>query len=135
MVKLLVGVRGSGKTKSLIELVNNAAHETRGSVVCIEEGNKLHFDVTYKARLINTEEYAVSDAKSLYGFIAGIAASNNDITDIFVDSALKICGNDMTAFEEFIFRIEKLAEQAGFHFTATVSTPVETFPESMKKFC
>ena len=95
MVKLIVGLKGTGKTKTLIELVNKAAEESKGAVICIEKGSKLNYDITHKARLIDTESFMVSDAQALYGFIAGITASNHDITDIFVDSALKICGNDI----------------------------------------
>ena len=95
MVKLIVGLKGTGKTKTLIELVNKAATESKGAVICIEKGNKLNYDITHKARLIDSDSFMVSDAQALYGFIAGITASNHDITDIFVDSALKISRNDM----------------------------------------
>ena len=108
MIKLFIGAKGSGKTKTLIELVNSAASSSKGSVVCIEKGDKLRFDITSKARLIDTEDYYVDDADKLCGFIAGILASNSDITDIFVDSSLKICGNDVEAFEELLKGVEKV---------------------------
>ena len=79
MLKLLIGVKGTGKTKTLIELVNDALSKTQGDVVCIEKGIKLRYDVKYQARLINTNEYLVFDGESLYGFIAGILASNHDV--------------------------------------------------------
>ena len=107
MIKLFIGGKGSGKTKALIELVNRAAAETQGSVVCIEKGDKLKLDVTYKARLIDTDMYAISTGEELYGFIAGILSSNNDITDIFVDSALKICGNDTLDFEKILRKLQR----------------------------
>ena len=88
MIKLFIGGKGSGKTKTLIEMVNNAVEASKGNVICIEKGDKLIHDITYKARLIDTDAYSVADAEALYGFIAGILASNSDITDIFVDSAL-----------------------------------------------
>ena len=75
MVKLIVGVRGTGKTKALISMVNEAAAESKGSVICIEKGNKLNFDITHKARLIDADAYMIADAQALYGFVAGIAAS------------------------------------------------------------
>ena len=86
MVKLIVGVRGTGKTKTLIEMVNGAVASSKGSVICIEKGNKLNYDITDKARLIDVDAYAVEDAQALYGFIAGISASDHDITDLFIDS-------------------------------------------------
>lgn len=134
MVKLIVGVMGTGKTKTLIELVNQAVLETNGSVVCVERGEKLNYDVSHKARLIDTKKFSVANAEALYGFIAGISASNHDITHIFVDSALKICGNDMQAFEEFIAKVDALAENAGFSCVMTSSVPVEVCMVKLKKY-
>ena len=132
MIKLFIGGKGSGKTKTLIELTNNAAQTSNGSVVCIEKGDKLKHEITYKARLIDTDAYAVCDAEALYGFIAGILASNNDITDIFVDSSLKICGNDVVAFESMLAKLEKIAEDVNVVMSASI--PVEEASEGVKKY-
>ena len=132
MIKMYIGSKGSGKTKTLIELVNNAANSTKGSVVCIEKGDKLKLDITYKARLIDTDYYAVCDADSLYGFIAGILASNSDITDIFVDSALKICGNDVAAFEAILPKLDKVAKDINLVMTNSIA--VEDCPDSIKAY-
>ena len=134
MVKLIVGLKGTGKTKTLIELVNKATEESKGSVICIEKGNKLNYDITHKARLIDTESFMVSDAQALYGFIAGITASNHDITDIFVDSALKICGNDVDAFTVFVKEVDKLATVAGYNCVMTVSAAVEDCPDALRAY-
>ena len=132
MIKILIGGKGSGKTKTLIELTNNAAQTSNGSVVCIEKGDKLKHEITYKARLIDTDAYAVCDAEALYGFIAGILASNSDITDIFVDSSLKICGNDVAAFESMLPKLEKIAD--GVNVVMSASIAVEEAPEGIKKY-
>ena len=132
MIKLFIGGKGSGKTKTLIELTNNAAQTSNGSVVCIEKGDKLKHEITYKARLIDTDAYAVCDAEALYGFIAGILASNSDITDIFVDSALKICGNDVAAFETMLPKLEKISENVNLVMSASIA--VEEAPEGVKKY-
>ena len=132
MIKLFIGSKGSGKTKTLIELTNNAAQTSNGSVVCIEKGDKLKHEITYKARLIDTDAYSVCDAEALYGFIAGILASNNDITDIFVDSSLKICGNDVAAFENMLPKLEKIA--ANVNVVMSASIPVEEAPAGVKKY-
>lgn len=134
MVKLIVGVKGTGKTKTLIDLVNKATEESKGSVICIEKGSKLNYDITHKARLIDTESFMVSDAQALYGFIAGITASNHDITDIFVDSALKICGNDMSAFVAFVKEVDKLSTVAGYSCVMTVSAAVEDCMTNLREY-
>ena len=134
MVKLIIGRKGTGKTKALIELVNTATANSKGSVICIEKGAKLNYDITHKARLIDTDYFSVTDASSLYGFVAGIFASDHDITEIFIDSALKICQDDIVAFEKFVLEINKLSETLNFDLVMTSSLPVEECPEALKKF-
>ena len=132
MIKMYIGGKGSGKTKTLIELVNNAANTTNGNVICIEKGDKLKLDITYKARLIDTDYYSVTDAQALFGFIAGILASNSDITDIFVDSALKICSNDVDAFEAILAKLEGITKEINLVMTASI--PVEECPDGIKAY-
>ena len=134
MLKLIIGVKGTGKTKTLISMVNTAVENSHGAVVCIEKGVKLRYDIKYQARLINTEEYYVSDAKSLYGFLAGIFASNHDVTDLFIDSALKICKNDMAEFDTFVADLAKLLEKVDVNVVITSSIPVEDASETVKKY-
>ena len=134
MLKLIIGVKGTGKTKALINLVNTASAESKGDVVCIEKGAKLRYDVKSSVRLIDTEEYFVADAEALYGFIAGIFASNHDITDLFVDSALKICNNDAATFDKFVDLTAKLAEKLNVNIVMTSSIPVEEASAIVNKY-
>ena len=134
MLKLIIGVKGTGKTKTLISMVNEAVDASHGDVVCIEKGTKLRFDVKYQARLINAEEYFIDDAHSLWGFIAGILASNHDVTELFVDSALKICGNDVAEFEAILDKVAKLSDNANVKVLITASLPVEEATDTMKKY-
>ena len=134
MLKLIIGVKGTGKTKTLINLVNTAAADSKGDVVCIEKGVKLRYDVKSSVRLIDTEEYFVADTDALYGFIAGIFASNHDITDLFVDSALKICNNNATEFDGFVDLVAKLSEKLGVNIIMTSSIPVEEASATVNKY-
>ena len=134
MLKLMIGVKGTGKTKTLIEMVNSAVNTSKGAVVCIEKGDKLRYDVKYQARLINTEEFMVADAQSLYGFVAGILASNHDVTELFIDSALKICNNDMASFEKMLDELAALVAKTGTNLFITSSMPVEEASETVKKY-
>ena len=134
MLKLIIGVKGTGKTKTLIGMVNDAVATSKGAVICIEKGDKLRYDVKYQARLIDTNEYFVDDAQSLFGFVAGIFASNHDVTDLFIDSALKICQNDMAAFDKFLDEMNALVEKLGINVVMTSSLAVENATETVKKY-
>ena len=134
MVKLIIGDKGTGKTKTLIDMVNAAQNQTKGNVVCIEKGNKLRYDINSQVRLIDTVEYLVADAQALFGFVAGILASNYDVTDIFIDSCLKICNEDVAAFEKFLLEVEALSLKNDVNFVITSSLPVENVTDVMKKF-
>ena len=134
MLQLIVGLKGSGKTKTLIEMSNKAYEDTKGSVVCIEMGSKLIYDIKHQVRLIDTLQYGIADATSLYAFIAGILASNHDVTDLFVDSALKIVGNKVEPFAEMIVKLDAFAEKVGVNLVITSSIAKEEIPESIEKF-
>lgn len=134
MLKLMIGVKGTGKTKTLIEKVNAAAAASNGDVVCIEKGTGLRFNVTTKVRLVNTEEYLIHDADALYGFIAGILASNYDVTDLFVDNSLKICNGNVAAFEALLTEVNTLLSKHEVNVFMTASIPVEEATEVVKQF-
>ena len=134
MLKLIIGVKGTGKTKVLIDMVNSAPAVTKGDVVCIEKGAQLRFDIKPAVRLVNSEEYLVNDAATLYGFIAGMLASNHDVTDLFVDGTLRICNRDMAAFEELLTKIDSLLEKVDVNVTMTVSMPTEELTDTIRKY-
>ena len=134
MVKLIIGVKGTGKTKALISMVNEAAVKSNGNVVCIEKGVGLRFDIKPTVRLINTNEYLVFDAEALYGFVAGILASNHDVTDLFIDGALKIANNDVAALEAFIKAVDELTAKLDVNVVMTSSIPCEEASDLVKKY-
>lgn len=134
MLKLIIGVKGTGKTKTLINLVNGALEVTKGDVVCVEKGAQLRYDIKPAARLVNSEEYMITDANALYGFIAGMLASNHDVTDLFVDGTLRICQRDMAAFDNLLTKLDALLEKININLTMTVSMPVEEASETVRKY-
>ena len=134
MLKLIVGVKGTGKTKTLINLVNGALEVTKGDVVCIEKGTKLRYDIKPTARLVDVDEYMVADAQALYGFIAGIFASNHDVTDLFIDGTLKICCGDVAAFELLVTELDKLVQKIGVNLVMTASIDADTISENIRKY-
>ena len=135
MVQLIVGLKGSGKTKTLIEMVNTTVEKTDGAVICVEKYQNLLHAVKYQARLIDTDDYNVTTWRALYGFIAGIAASNHDAKDIFVDSLLKILGNSVEDLISFVEAIVPFAEKHEIRLVMTVSIAKEALPESIQQYC
>jgi hypothetical protein len=135
MVTLLIGKKGTGKTKKLIALANEAVAATTGNVVVIEKGSKLTYDVTHKARLIDTEQYAVEGYEMLYGFISGICAGNYDVTDILVDSTFKICPEAIDGLEAFTKKLQTLSETASTNIVMLISADETEIPDSINAVC
>jgi hypothetical protein len=138
MVQLIVGMKGCGKTKRLIEQVSEAAKVSKGNVVCIEKGHSLRFDLSHRIRLINIEEYSVTGAEAYYGFVAGLLAGNYDITEIFGDATFRIlCGKDSTDFEliaVFVEKLVKLTKGLNVKIIFTLSCDPENLPERIQKY-
>ena len=134
MLKLIAGRKGSGKTKKLISMVNEAVEKSEGKIVCIEKGKKLTYDVNHGARLIDTDEYGISGYDAFYGFIAGVAACDYDVKEIYIDSFFKICGSEMSRLPEFVGKAEKLSQVANVSFVITISADAEAIPEEARKY-
>ncbi len=135
MVTLIIGKKGSGKTKKLIAMANETVAASSGNVVVIEKGSKLTYDITHKARLIDSDQYEISGYDMLLGFLSGICAGNYDVTDILVDSTFKICPTAIEGLEEFIVKINKLAEDTETKFTFLISAAEADLPEGLKAVC
>ena len=128
MIKLIVGNKGSGKTKKLIDLVNQTAETSKGNVVCIEKGDTLTFSVSHKARLIDIETYGISGYGEYYGMLSGINAGNHDVTDIFGDATLRIGGRNYDDLADFLDRLSALSEESHVNFIFTVSCDAADLP-------
>ena len=135
MVTLIIGKKGTGKTKKLIALANETAAASTGNVVVIEKGAKLTYDITHKARLIDTDAYEISGYDMMFGFLSGICAGNFDVSDILVDSTFKICPEAVDGLEEFVVKLNKLAEASETKFTLLISAAESDLPEGLKAVC
>ncbi len=134
MLKLIIGLKGTGKTKQLVELANKAVEVSPGNVVCVEKSNKLIFDVNHKVRLVDTEAYDISTAKELYGLVCGILATNYDVKDLFIDSSLRICGDEIGAWVEFMQKLALLCEKYEVQCITTSSIDQADLPKELEKF-
>jgi hypothetical protein len=129
-----MGLKGSGKTKKLIDAVHSAVAEAHGDVVCIEYGKKLTYDVSYKVRLVDSQEYAISSPEMLKGFLSGLHAGNFDITHVFIDNLYKTIGADKAAAEDFVVWCAKFAAENNMEITISISEDPANVSEEVKKY-
>ena len=134
MIHVIMGLKGSGKTKKMIDSINAAVAEANGDVVCIEYGKKLTYDVNYRARLVDSKEYGISTPDMLKGFLSGLHAGNFDITNVYIDNLYKTIGTDRAAGEDFILWAAQFAEANNMEITVTVSDDAALASEEVKKY-
>ena len=132
MIKLIVGTKGSGKTKTLIDMINEATKTSAGNIVVIEKSMKLTTEINHKARLLDVDEYDINGAQMLYGFVAGVLAGNYDITELFID-ILKVVDHDLNEAAKVLAEIDKITG-SNVEVVVTVSASVDELPEGIKKY-
>ena len=130
-----MGGKGSGKTKQLIELINNAAKDEPGNVVCIEANRNMTYDIHYHIRLIDAEEYKLSNYDLMRGFVSGLYAGNYDITHVFIDNLCKMVGHDVDQDTEvFLNWLDVFGEKNNIKFTVTISAETSVATDAMQKY-
>ena len=135
MIKVNIGLKGSGKTPKLIEAVNAAIDVEKGNVVCITEGNRLMHDISHKARMINTVSFDIRSIEMFEGLLCGIIAQDYDVTHIFIDSIFKsVPSASMEDLEGLVTDLEKLEEKFHVSFTVMVSADAESAGANLKKY-
>ena len=133
MIKLIVGTKGSGKTKAMIDMINDAVKTTKGNVVVVEKGMKLTYDIASAARLIDLDEYKINGGEMLYGFVAGLLASNYDITEMYIDGILKVLDHDVNRLGTVLDEIAAIAGDT-VKVTVTVSADEGMQPHDVMKY-
>jgi len=134
MIKLIVGKKGTGKTKILINMVEEALKATNGNVVCVEKVPKLTYDIPSSVRLMETSKDNIEGYDEFYGYITGILSGNFDITDLFIDSTLRIGGRDYAELGNFLEKLNGTIADRDVNVVFTVSADKEELPESVTKF-
>ena len=133
MIKLIVGPKGAGKTKTMIDMINDATQTTSGNIVVIEKSMELTTSINHKARLLDVDEYRIQGGDMLYGFVAGVLAGNCDITELFIDGILRIVDHDMDVATAVLDKIDAITRDS-VEVVITVSSTEEALPEGIKKY-
>ena len=135
MVRLIMGTAGAGKTKQLIDLIHASVEAEKGSVVCIESGADMTYDVSHSVRLVNAGEYDLDSFACLRGFVSGLYAGNYDISHVYVDNLCKIThNNDVREIETFLNWLERFSDKNLVKFTVTISADVSTATDGMRQY-
>lgn len=133
MIKLIVGPKGAGKTKTMIDMIDNATKTTSGNIVVIEKSMKLTTSINHQARLLDVDEYGIQGGDMLYGFVAGVLAGNYDITELFIDGILRIVDHDMDVAATVLDKIDAITRDS-VEVVITVSATEDALPEGIKKY-
>ena len=133
MIKLITGKKGTGKTKILIDQINDTVKSTNGNLVCIEKGDNIRRSISFRVRWCDVEKFAVEGYDAFYGFVAGMLAGNYDIKEIFIDGILKIGGADFDELGAMLGKLEKLTGK-DTTVTFTVSADNSELPASVTKY-
>jgi len=134
MLKVIVGEKGAGKTKALLESVNQAVENEHGSVVFINNGNRHIYDLSYRVRLVDTSEFSINSYSEFYGILCGIISQNFDITSVFVDSLTKIADGTKEEMEEFLEKTNALCEKYSINLMVTVSVSADSISDKIKEY-
>lgn len=136
MVKLLMGLKGSGKTKKLVDMVCEAIENGKGDVVVIEKERKLTYDIPYQARLVDAGAYGIDTYELLKGMLCGMHAGNYDITNIFVDNFFKLVGDKSSdSLVAFVKWLETFSETEKVDFVLSISADPQDMSEELKAYC
>ena len=134
MIHVIMGLKGSGKTKKLIDSINETLANANGDVVCIEYGKKLTYDINYRVRLVDSKEYGINNLEMLKGFLSGLHAGNFDITNVYIDNLYKTIGTDRAQGEAFVLWCAEFAQVNNMNITITVSDDPEQASEAIKQY-
>ena len=134
MIHVIMGLKGSGKTKKMIDSIQSAVETASGDVVCIEYGKKLTYDLNYRVRLVDSKEYGISNLDMLKGFLSGLHAGNFDITHVYIDNLYKTIGTNRADGEAFVIWCAEFAKVNNMEITVTISDDPNEASEAMKQY-
>ena len=134
MIHLIMGLKGSGKTKKMRDSIDAALASASGDVVCIEYGKNLTYELNYRVRLVDSKEYGIHNSDMLKGFLSGLHAGNFDITNVYIDNLYKTIGDDRANGEAFIAWCADFAAANNMEITITVSDDPALASDAIKQY-
>ena len=132
MVELIVGKKGKGKTKVLLDRVNGAVKEATGSIVYLDKSTKHMYELNNKVRLIDVSSYPLKNADEFVGFICGIISQDHDLEQIYLDSFLKVSKLEDADVTDTLDQLDKIGEKYGISIVVSISLDKEEIPEALQ---
>ena len=132
MVELIVGKKGKGKTKVLLDRVNGAVKEANGSIVYLDKSTKHMYELNNKVRLIDVSSYPLKNADEFVGFICGIISQDHDLEQIYLDSFLKVSKLEDADVTDTLEQLDKIGEKYGISIVVSISLDKEEIPEALQ---
>ena len=134
MISVIYGKKGTGKTKKILDLANEAVKVSTGELVFIDDDNSYMYDLRHEIRFVNATEYDVADPDTFMGFLCGILAGNYDMKQLFIDGFLRIVKTDMADLEAFFVKLEEITHRHGVDVVISASSKDDEIPEFLKKY-
>ena len=134
MIQFIVGPKGSGKTRRVIEMANRATTETKGNIVFIDGDHRRMLELKYQVRFVNVNEFEIEDLNVLYGFLCGIIAGDYDVEQIYIDGILEALTGDINNIKSFVDNINKLSDKFNVNFIITLSGSSESLPDFLREY-
>ncbi len=134
MVKFIVGEKGTGKTKIMIDMANAALKESKGHIVYVDRDNNHVYELDRSLRFVNAGEFRIDNLKAFYGFLCGIISQNLDAEKIFIDGQRVISAAEDACLNEFIKDLDRLYNEFGVSFIISLSKDKDKIPEFLKNY-
>ena len=134
MIQVIYGKKGSGKTKRLLDMANDALKVEHGDIVFVDDDKRYMYDLRHEIRFVDASEYSVKSADMFLGFLSGMMSQNFDVTAIFIDAFMKMVNADVSTLGDFFAQLDTLAEKRNLRFVISLSGDPDTMPEFMKKY-
>ena len=134
MIKLIIGPKGTGKTRTMVELANKSLEDSKGEIVFINGDNRHMVELNHEIRFVNAKEFGIRELNVFYGFLAGIIARNYDTDQIYIDGLLDIITGDLKEIERFIFDVKKLSDKFDIRFIITMNGNPDSVPAFLKEY-
>jgi archaellum biogenesis ATPase FlaH len=134
MIKFIIGPKGTGKTRTMVDLANSALEDSKGEIVFINGDNRHMIELNHQIRFVNAKEFGVKQLNIFYGFLSGIIARNYDTDQIYIDGLLDIINGDLQEIERFIFDVKRLSDKFDIHFIITLNGNPDSVPAFLKEY-